>query len=66
MTESVRGDGGVLLRFGTPAVHVRLHPGVLQQAETADNIEEADRWYEDKRNNRRHPNCYRGMRWPGP
>jgi succinate dehydrogenase / fumarate reductase flavoprotein subunit len=25
------------------------------KAETADNIEEADRWYEDKRNNRRPP-----------
>jgi len=36
------------------ALHVPLRPDFFR-AETADTPEEADRWYEDKRNNRRTP-----------
>ena len=55
VTESVRGDGGVLLNS---EMHRRFMFDYIPEffkAETADNIEEADRWYEDKRNNRRPP-----------
>ena len=37
------------------AVHVRLHPGVLQERDGRHRVEEADRWYDDKKNNRRPP-----------
>ena len=52
MTESVRGDGGVAAQLGGQTVHVRLHPRVLQGGDVRQS-EEADRWYDDKVNNRR-------------
>ncbi|MGH9106511.1 MAG: fumarate reductase/succinate dehydrogenase flavoprotein subunit [Acidimicrobiales bacterium] len=54
VTESVRGDGGVLRNSEDRRFMFDYIPEFFK-AETADNIEEADRWYEDKRNNRRPP-----------
>jgi succinate dehydrogenase / fumarate reductase flavoprotein subunit len=54
VTESVRGDGGVLKNSNDERFMFNYIPEFFK-AETADTIEEADRWYEDKRNNRRPP-----------
>ena len=55
VTESVRGDGGILTQLRGQAVHVRLHPGRLQGSSTPTTEEEGDRWYTDPDNNRRPP-----------
>jgi succinate dehydrogenase / fumarate reductase flavoprotein subunit len=54
VTESVRGDGGVLRNANNERFMFNYIPEFFK-ADTADSIEEADRWYEDKRNNRRPP-----------
>src|ERR1700677_4479552 len=54
VTESVRGDGGILLNSEKRRFMFDYIPEFFK-AETADNIEEADRWYDDKKNNRRPP-----------
>ncbi|HET9059200.1 MAG TPA: fumarate reductase/succinate dehydrogenase flavoprotein subunit, partial [Acidimicrobiales bacterium] len=54
VTESVRGDGGVLRNSNNERFMFNYIPEFFK-ADTADSIEEADRWYEDKRNNRRPP-----------
>jgi succinate dehydrogenase flavoprotein subunit len=54
VTEGVRGDGGTLRNSLGDRFMFRYIPDYYK-AETADNEPEADRWYEDKRNNRRTP-----------
>jgi succinate dehydrogenase flavoprotein subunit len=54
VTESVRGDGGILKNSEGKRFMFDYIPDFFK-AETADNEEEADRWYEDKKNNRRPP-----------
>jgi succinate dehydrogenase / fumarate reductase flavoprotein subunit len=54
VTESVRGDGGVL-RNSQGARFMFDYIPEFFRAETADTEEEADRWYDDKKNNRRPP-----------
>jgi succinate dehydrogenase / fumarate reductase flavoprotein subunit len=54
VTESVRGDGGILRNSEGKRFMFDYIPDFFK-AETADTIEEADRWYDDKKNNRRPP-----------
>ncbi|MFZ2015901.1 MAG: fumarate reductase/succinate dehydrogenase flavoprotein subunit [Nocardioides sp.] len=54
VTESVRGDGGILKNSEGKRFMFDYIPDFFK-AETADNEAEADRWYEDKKNNRRPP-----------
>jgi succinate dehydrogenase / fumarate reductase flavoprotein subunit len=54
VTEGVRGDGGVLRNSEGQALHVRLHPRVLQ-GRRPPTRRRAGRWYDDKKNNRRPP-----------
>ncbi len=54
VTESVRGDGGVLVNSEKRRFMFDYIPEFFK-GETADSIEEADRWYTDKANNRRPP-----------
>jgi succinate dehydrogenase / fumarate reductase flavoprotein subunit len=54
VTESVRGDGGVLRNSAGNRFMFDYIPDYFRK-ETAETEDEADRWYDDKRNNRRPP-----------
>jgi succinate dehydrogenase / fumarate reductase flavoprotein subunit len=54
VTESVRGDGGILKNKDGKRFMFDYIPDFFK-ADTADTEAEADRWYEDKKNNRRPP-----------
>ncbi|MDQ3611706.1 MAG: fumarate reductase/succinate dehydrogenase flavoprotein subunit, partial [Actinomycetota bacterium] len=54
VTESVRGDGGVLKNAAGNRFMFDYIPDYFRK-ETAETEEEADRWYTDKKNNRRPP-----------
>jgi len=54
VTESVRGDGGVLKNSEGRRFMFDYIPDFFR-GETAETEEEADRWYDDKKNNRRPP-----------
>jgi succinate dehydrogenase / fumarate reductase, flavoprotein subunit len=54
VTEGVRGDGGTLKNKDGKRFMFDYIPSFFA-AETADNEAEADRWYDDKKNNRRTP-----------
>ena len=54
VTEGVRGDGGIL-RNGSDERFMFGYIPEMFRAETADNEEEADRWYTDRKDARRPP-----------
>jgi len=54
VTESVRGDGGVLKNSAGNRFMFDYIPDYFRK-ETAETEQEADRWYTDKKNNRRPP-----------
>jgi succinate dehydrogenase / fumarate reductase flavoprotein subunit len=54
VTEGVRGDGGTLRNASGERFMFNYIPDFFR-AETADTEAEADRWYDDKKNNRRTP-----------
>jgi succinate dehydrogenase / fumarate reductase flavoprotein subunit len=54
VTESVRGDGGILKNSAGNRFMFDYIPDFFRK-ETAETEDEADRWYTDKKNNRRPP-----------
>jgi succinate dehydrogenase / fumarate reductase flavoprotein subunit len=65
VTESVRGDGGILKNSEGKRFMFDYIPEFFK-AETADTEEEADRWYDDKATTVALRSCCPVTRWPGP
>ena len=66
VTEGVRGDGGMLQEHRRRAVHVRLHPRVLQGRDGRHRGGSRRAGTSDKTNNRAHARtCCRATRSPG-
>lgn len=65
VTESVRGDGGVLRNTDGKRFMFDYVPDVFKE-QYATTEEEGDRWYTDPDNNRRPPELLPATRSPGP
>ena len=65
VTEGVRGDGGTLKNNDGRAVHVQLHPRVLQGRDGRQRSRKPSAGTPTRRTTAARPTCCRATRWPG-